>query len=73
MGSSLHVEPSGGLDVVVHMLKCVFCSHIPLEIEFKPRISMGAPACSRWFLVVDLFGAGYANDATIEGVIYVTL
>ena len=25
----LHVEPSCGLDIVVYMLKCMFCWHIP--------------------------------------------
>ena len=35
---SLHVEPSCGLDFVEYMLKCVFCSQIPPEIEFKRRV-----------------------------------
>ena len=26
------------LDVLAYMLECVFCSHIPLEIEFKRRV-----------------------------------
>ena len=34
---SLHVQPSGCLDVVVYMLNCVFWRHIPLEIQFKSR------------------------------------
>ena len=46
---SLHVKPSCGLCVVVYMLKCAFCSHIPLETVFKRRVQMGLESlCQRY-------------------------
>ena len=35
---SLHVEPSCGLDIVVYMLKCMFCGHIPSYSAVKRRV-----------------------------------
>ena len=39
---SSHVEPYCVLDIVVYILKCVFCWHIQLEIEFKRRVLVGS-------------------------------
>ena len=35
---SLYVELSCGLDIVVYMLKCIFCGHVPSYSAVKRRV-----------------------------------